>query len=216
MTDKNLTEIICVTDRSGSMASIMSDAIGGFNCFLKDQQENKTDRCLFTFAQFDSEYEIIHDCIPIEDVPPLTKETYIPRASTALLDAIGRTIASVGERLSRTAENERPGAVIVVILTDGLENASSEYNRQRVKEMIETQTEKFSWEFIYLAANQNAIAEAQTYGIAMKNAANFSHNSNGVNDIYDNLSKGISNDRETKCSTDLSVDDAVNNEVSNT
>lgn len=209
MTDQNLTEIICIIDRSGSMASIRNDAIGGFNTFLKEQQKIKTDQCLFTYAQFDDEYELVHDCKPIEDIPPLDENTFVPRASTALLDAMGKTIASVGERLAKTDEDKRPSIIIVMILTDGQENCSREYTKQRINEMVKTQREQFKWEFIFLAANQDAIAEAHSYGIQAKNAANFSADAAGTQDICDNASKGISTYRSTRCSTDLKVDDAI-------
>lgn len=209
MTDQNLTEIICIIDRSGSMANIRNDAIGGFNTFLKEQQKIKSDRCLFTYAQFDDEYEVVHDCKPIEDIPPLDESTFVPRSSTALLDAMGKTIASVGERLAKTDEDKRPSIVIVMILTDGQENASREYTKQRINEMVKTQREQFKWEFVFLAANQDAIAEAHSYGIQAKNAANFSPDSAGMGTIYGNVSKGVTSYRATKCSADLKVDDAV-------
>ena len=209
MTDKNLTEIICIIDRSGSMGSIQDDAIGGFNTFLKEQQKESVDRCLLTYAQFDNEYELVHECLPIEKVPPLDSGTYCPRGSTSLLDAIGLTVASVGEQLSKTPEEKRPGAVVVVILTDGQENSSREYSKQQVVEMIKTQTENFKWEFVYLAANQDAIGEAHQFGIQAKNAANFSCDSSGMLGMYGNLSKSVSSYRTTKTSSSLSVDDSV-------
>lgn len=195
MTDQNLTEIICIIDRSGSMNSIRDDAIGGFNAFLKDQKRIKTDRCLLTYTQFDDVYEVVHDGKPIEDVPPLNYETYAPRGSTALLDAIGRTINVVGKRLHDTPEDQRPARVAVVILTDGQENASREFSRDQIKEMINTQRVLFNWEFIFLAAGQEAIREGQNLG--MTNMAKFSHDACGVQDIHDNVSRAVSNYRGT-------------------
>lgn len=206
MTDKNLTEIICIVDRSGSMGSIRDDAIGGFNTFLQEQQKEKVDRCLLTYAQFDDRYEIVKNGIPIEDMPPLTDETFVPRGSTALLDAIGKTVNTVGERLSKTPEEQRPGSVIVVILTDGGENASREFNRQQIHELITNQRDRWQWEFIFLAANQDAIAAGGALGIM--NAANFSHDAAGSRGIYENLSQSVRQYRATGLAADLKVDDA--------
>jgi len=202
----NLTEIICIIDRSGSMHGIAADAIGGFNTFLEDQKKDPSDKCLMTFVQFDDVYEIIHSGKPIQDVPPITRETYVPRGSTALLDAIGRTVNDVGARLSRTPEAERPGAVVVVILTDGEENASKEFNQQQIFDMITKQRESFQWEFVFLAANQDAIKAGAQYGI--QNAVAFAATGAGVQQVYGNVSRGVSSFRSTKHSADLKVDDA--------
>ena len=116
MTDQNLTEIVGVLDRSGSMASIQDDSIGGFNRFLQDQQKLDVDRCNLTLIQFDDKYEMVHECLPVQDVPLLTRKTFCPRGCTALLDAVGRTIESVGTRLLGLPEDKRPGRVVFLIL----------------------------------------------------------------------------------------------------
>jgi hypothetical protein len=164
MTDKNLTEIVCIVDRSGSMNDIREDAIGGFNTFLKDQQEDPNGKCLLTYTQFDSEYEIVHSGIPIEQMKPLDFTTFVPRGRTALLDAIGRTLMEVGARLASIEEDKRPGNVIVVILTDGHENSSAEFSRKKVFDMVKVQAEDFNWKFIYLAQGIDAIAEGSSMG----------------------------------------------------
>ncbi len=189
MTDQNLTELICIIDRSGSMESIRADAIGGFNTFLAKQKKIKGDRCLFTYTQFDTEYEVVHDGKPIEDIPPLTEATYIPRGLTALLDAIGRTVNTVGARLAGTPEEQRPGRVAVVILTDGHENASQEFNHSKILEMIKTQSEQFKWEFVYLAAGKEAFDAGHKMGIS--NVAMFSHDAKGAQGIYANASASM-------------------------
>ncbi|MFW9872522.1 MAG: hypothetical protein ACFFG0_05415, partial [Candidatus Thorarchaeota archaeon] len=145
-------EIVCIIDRSGSMASIAKDAIGGFNTFLEEQKKVKGEATL-TFIQFDTDYEIIHENKPLFDVPKLNESTFQPRGATALLDAVGKTIDSVGKRLSNMQENNRPEKVIVAILTDGEENSSKEYTLSKVREMITHQRDKYQWEFIFLAAN---------------------------------------------------------------
>jgi len=189
--NEKLTEIVVILDRSGSMLAIKSDVIGGFNQFLKDQQELPSKASL-TLAQFDNEYEIVHDGKPIEDVPELNNETYMPRAMTRLLDAIGRTIVTVGERLHKTPEAERPGKVVVAIITDGLENDSKEYrDRKKVMEMVKHQQEKYNWEFIFLAANQDAIAEGMAYGIGQHTSCNFTPTSRGTRAALSSFSGAV-------------------------
>lgn len=189
MTDQNLTELVCIIDRSGSMQSIRGDAIGGFNTFLEEQKKIKGDRCLFTFTQFDNEYEVVHDGKPIEDIPPLTEATYVPGGSTALLDAIGQTLNTVGARFANTPEEQRPGRVAVVILTDGRENASKEFNHGKILEMIKTQSEQFKWEFIYLAAGKDAFDAGHHLGI--RNVSQFSHDAAGARGIQRNMSAAV-------------------------
>lgn len=186
MTNKDLTEIICVVDRSGSMDTIRDDAIGGFNAFLSEQK--KVDKpCKFTYVQFDDQYEVVHNGVDIKNVPLLTAATFVPRGWTALLDAVGRTVNEVGARLSVTPEHERPGKVLFVILTDGHENSSHEFSRERIKEMITHQREKYQWEFIFLAANQDAFTVGSGLGVVRN--FNFSHTGRAVASTYNKMSK---------------------------
>jgi len=131
------TDITVVLDRSGSMESIAGDVIGGLNTFVRAQAQVEGEAC-FTLVQFDDHYEVVHAHVPVQDVPPLTDQTYVPRGSTALLDAIGRTIVATGARLAMMAEADRPQVVIFAVQTDGLENASREFTRQQVFDMIRT------------------------------------------------------------------------------
>ena len=190
MTKPNLVDIVCVADRSGSMSMIKSDAIGGFNHFLEQQKKLPGD-ARFTLALFDHEYEIAVDAVDIQHVPPLNETTYCPRDSTALLDAIGKTITAVGNRLSSTPEYERPSKVIVAILTDGLENASIEYKRSDIFEMIKHQRDVYSWEFIFLAANQDAIQGGVSLGINMKDSFNFNATGSGVRTAYACMAQSV-------------------------
>jgi uncharacterized protein YegL len=167
-----LIEIGFVLDRSGSMSSMAVEAIGGINGFLDSQQKLPGDARL-TLVLFDHEYLVMYDGCPLKDVPPLNDHTYVPRGCTALLDAIGRTINTIGERLDKTPEAERPGKVIIAILTDGLENASQEFSPEQIRLMIEHQREKYAWEFIYLGANQDAIMVGERMGIASGCAVKF-------------------------------------------
>ena len=165
----DLTDITLVVDRSGSMQDIRSDAEGGVNAFIETQAKEPGD-ALLTLVQFDTEYEFLHTGVPINKVP---KYSLVPRGATALLDAVGRAINETGERIAKLAEADRPGLVVFVVMTDGLENASQEFSRSRIKEMIEHQQEKYGWQFTFLGADQDAFAEADAMGICANGAANF-------------------------------------------
>ncbi len=166
------SEIAFVLDRSGSMKSCQQAAIEGFNQFLADQQ--KTDGLAkLTLVLFDDEYLVPISSIPVEEVVSLTDDTYQPRGCTALLDAIGQTIDNLGQRLAALAEKDRPGQVIVAILTDGLENASQRFTWKEIAGKIKHQTDTYKWIFLFLGANQDAIATAANLSIAANNAANY-------------------------------------------
>jgi hypothetical protein len=169
MTDKNLCEVVVILDRSGSMSTIKDDMEGGFKTFVKQQRE-LPGRCLVSLYQFDDRYEV---CFEERDVREVTDLGLLPRGSTALLDAVGKTVVSVGERLAKKPEHERPGAVVVVIVTDGQENASHEYSRERVKQLIETQQNDYAWKFLYLGADASAFSEAHSMGIHQNAVAQY-------------------------------------------
>lgn len=188
---EGLTEIISIVDRSGSMQSILDDAIGGFNTFLAAQQRQPGEAKL-SLILFDHEYKVVHQAVDIQQVEPLNQDTYVPRGSTALLDAVGKTIDAVGERLAATAESERPSQVIVSILTDGYENASQTYSKPKVAEMIKHQTEKYSWAFEFQAANMDAFAAAKELSIAPDRVVQFEATSEGVREAFDQQSQRIS------------------------
>lgn len=188
---KRETDITVILDRSGSMEQIASDVIGGFNAFLAEQQRQAGD-CRLTLAQFDDQYEVVFAARPIDDADKLTHETFRPRGCTALLDAVGRTIASTGARLVALSEDERPDRVMLVIITDGLENASTDFTRERVLQMISTQQTVYRWTFLFLAANQDAIAEAAAVGIGAEQAMNFAATEAGVQSVARCLSAAVS------------------------
>jgi hypothetical protein len=172
MRKSNHTEIVCIIDRSGSMSDIKNDAIGGFNSFLESQKKLPGSASL-SLALFDHEYLIPFQNRDIQSVEPLTDKTFVPRGQTALFDAVGRTINEVGARLAATPEPERPEKVLVCIVTDGEENSSRRFSRSQIREMIEHQRGKYNWEFAFLAADQDAFAEAESMGISAKMAVNF-------------------------------------------
>ena len=142
----DLTDITLVVDRSGSMEKIREDAEGGVNTFIQEQAKHPGE-ALLTLVQFDTEYEFVHRGMPIKQVPPYT---LVPRGNTALLDAVGRAINETGERLAKMAEEDRPGLVVFVITTDGLENSSKEFSKAQIKELIERQQSAYKWQFIFL------------------------------------------------------------------
>lgn len=194
MTNPNLTEIVCILDRSGSMESLRADAIEGVNAFIAQQQKLPGEARL-TVVLFDHEYILFLDGIPLNEAPLFDSATYVPRGTTALLDAVGRTIDDVGKRLSQTPEERRPGKVIVAILTDGLENASTDYTYERVAQMIQHQREKYNWEFIFLAANQDAIASAARISIEAQATVSFTASPAGVREAYTELGERVAEAR---------------------
>ncbi len=171
MTKPNFTEIIVVLDRSGSMEMVRKDTIGGFNAFVEEQKKT-TGEAKLTLVQFDDQYLVVYGGLPIQDVPKLTSETFVPRGMTALLDAVGKTINIVGDRLANTAEDQRPSLVLFVIITDGHENASKEFKLTQIKEKIKHQTEKYNWEFVFLGADQDAF-QAEAMGVCAGNTFNY-------------------------------------------
>lgn len=170
MPDADLTLIAAVLDRSGSMQSMRDDAMGGFNAFLEDQKKAPGDAEL-TVLLFDDEHITLHDAAKLEDVQPLTEETYVPRGGTALYDAVGRTINVLKASIDARADDKKPSKVIVVIVTDGYENASKEFTQPQVFEQIKKLKADKGWKFIFLAADQNALAVGQSLGVGKSMSA---------------------------------------------
>ncbi len=166
------TELLFILDRSGSMQTMADAAISGFNHFLREQAA-EPDPARLTLILFDDQYETPYLSLPLPQVLPLDAKSYIPRGSTALLDAIGRGIDDLGLRLAALPESQRPSSVIVAILTDGEENASTQFTIQDIQKRIRHQTKKYQWTFLFLGANQDAIASAIQLGIHHGNAATY-------------------------------------------
>lgn len=183
----DLTDITVVLDRSGSMSTVVNDTKGGFDHFVDDQKKAPGQANL-TLVQFDTEYEFVHKGKPIAEIPGLTFE---PRGSTALLDAIGRAINETGERLKATPEADRPGKVVFVIITDGEENASKEFKKDKINEMIKHQRDAYKWEFVFLGANQDAIQAGADLGVALANSMTYAHNSKGVQAAFHTTSMNL-------------------------
>ena len=175
----HLTEIAYILDRSGSMQPMQEPAVAAFNDFIKSQLDVPGDARL-TLIQFDDAYEVPVSAKPIQDVPQLTAATYTPRGSTALLDAIGRTIKETDRRISALPEDDKPGKVILAIFTDGEENASQEYTIKHISDLIRLYRDQKGWEFLFLAANQDAIASGSAMHMDASLSANVSFSMKGV------------------------------------
>lgn len=191
--NNNLTELVFILDRSGSMAGLESDTIGGFNAMLNKQRKESGDAYVTTVL-FDNHYELLHDRIPLSGVADITDRDYFVRGSTALLDAVGTTIQKVVQAHIHTAEAMRPGKTIFVIITDGMENASREYSAAQVRAMIEKE-KTYGWEFLFLGANIDAISAASNIGIYADRAVNYHADSAGTRLNYDVVGDTISNVR---------------------
>ena len=208
------TEIAFILDRSGSMSSMTNAAISGFNEFLAAQQATLDDESnpiptTFSLILFDHEYLPVHNRQDIQIARPLTLETYEPRGNTALLDAIGRTIDYIGGELANTPEADRPAKVIIAILTDGEENASRNFSMQDINQRITHQTEKYQWEFLFLGANQDAIATAACMGIQARHSATFVADAADMHSSHQAFAKKISAARRSAVHCSLAVDEAA-------
>ena len=194
---QGLTEMVFILDRSGSMSGLESDTIGGYNAMLAKQQKQPGE-AVITTVLFDDQYELLHDRINLRGVVPITDREYFVRGNTALLDAVGKTINKIGNAQKRTAEPERAEHVVVVITTDGMENASREFSEEKVRRMIEHQKSKYGWEFIFLGANIDAVETANAFGIDASRAANYCCDSAGTALNYDVIGEAISAVRSSR------------------
>ncbi|GLX68617.1 vWA domain-containing protein [Paenibacillus glycanilyticus] len=186
----NLTEIVFIVDRSGSMSGLEADTIGGYNAMLAKQQAMGGEARLTTVL-FDNQYELLHDRLDIKAVSPMTEKEYFVRGATALLDAIGHTIQKIGNAQKHTSEPYRADKVLFVITTDGMENASREYDYGKIKALIERQKNVYGWEFIFLGANIDAVDVAGRFGIAPDRAQNYHADSAGTQLNYEVVGEAI-------------------------
>jgi uncharacterized protein YegL len=194
---KGLTELVFILDRSGSMSGLEKDTIGGFNSLLGKQKQEEGE-CIVTTVLFDDHYELLHDRIQIQGIAPITDREYFVRGSTALLDAIGRTINKIGNAQKHTVETERAEKVLFVITTDGMENASHEYSAEKIRSMVEHQKTSFGWEFLFLGANIDAVATAESMGIHRDHATNFVADADGTTLNYLAMNEAVGNFRKNK------------------
>ena len=200
---KNLTEIVFILDRSGSMAGLENDTIGGFNSMI-EKQKREPGEALVSTVLFDHESQVIHDRVDIQKVAPMTREEYYVRGCTALLDAVGGAIHHIGNVHKYAREEDRPEKTLFVITTDGMENASRKYSYDRLKAMIQRQKERYGWEFIFLGANIDAAKEAARFGIDADRAADYHADSQGTGVVYEAVSEAVC--RVRSCSAPLAAD----------
>jgi uncharacterized protein YegL len=193
----NLTDITIVLDESGSMNSVVTETINGFNEFLQEQKKAPGEANL-TLILFDTAYEIVHSGVDVKDVPPLTNATYSPSGMTALYDAVMKAILETGQRLAAMPEAERPGKVMFVILTDGQENSSKEFARNptAVAAKIRHQETKYSWNFVYIGANQDAFEVGGGIGIRSSMISNYVASSAGTSKAFSDVSEGMLRSRK--------------------
>lgn len=197
MMKKDLTELVFILDRSGSMSGLESDTIGGYNAML-EKQKKEPGEARITTVLFDDMYELLHDRISLKGIKTITDKEYYVRGTTALLDAVGKTINKIGNVQKHISEDERAEHVMIVITTDGMENASREFSYEKVRQMIEHYKSKYGWEFIFLGANIDAIDVAERFGISKDRAANYHADSEGTVLNYNVISETISNIRANK------------------
>ena len=194
---KNLTEIVFILDRSGSMGGLEEDTIGGFNAMIEKQKKEPGEAVISTVI-FDNVSEVIHDRVDVQEIPLMTREDYWVRGCTALLDAVGDAIHHIGNVHKYAREEDRPEKTIFVITTDGMENASRRYNYHRVRKMIQRQKEEYGWEFLFLGANIDAAKEAARFGISEDRAADYHADSKGTSVIYETVGEAIRHVRTGK------------------
>lgn len=187
---KNLTEIIFILDRSGSMSGLEADTIGGFNSMIEKQKKADGEAMISTVL-FDNVSEVIHDRVSVLDIQPMTDKDYTVRGCTALPDAIGGAIHHIGNIHKYARAEDVPEHTLFVITTDGMENASRHYNAERVKQMIERQKARYGWEFLFLGANIDAVETARHFGIGADRAVNYHSDSAGTQLNYEVLSEAI-------------------------
>ena len=196
---KGLTELVFILDRSGSMAGLEGDTIGGFNAMIAKQKKAEGEAYVSTVL-FDNESVVIHDRVDIQKVEPMTEAQYSVRGCTALLDAIGKAIHHIGNVHKYAREEDRPEHTLFVITTDGMENASHRYNAQQVKEKIERQKTKYGWEFIFLGANIDAVETAKNFGIGKDRAVTYHSDHEGTKLNYEVISDAVT---QLRCEASL-------------
>ena len=195
-TEAEPVQIICILDRSGSMSKLAEDTIGGYNSFL-EQQKKEPGKAEVTTIIFDDKYEKIVDAVDLKKVPELTSAEYYARGNTALLDAVGRTIMEVAGKMEKERICPAKRRVLVLIMTDGKENASEEYDKGTVKSLIESTTNEYKWNYIFMGANIDSVSEAASIGIKSHHAADYAHNRAGIRESFSKMGAAAREMRET-------------------
>ena len=191
---ENLTELVFILDRSGSMSGMEEDTIGGFNSMI-EKQKGEPGQALVSTVLFDNHSQVIHDRVDLQKLPPMTRADYFVRGCTALLDAIGGAIHHIGNIHKYARQEDVPAHTLFVIITDGMENASRRYSLERVREMIQRQQQKYGWEFLFLGANIDAISTARSFGIPADRAADYHCDGQGTRVNYEAIGAAASSMR---------------------
>ena len=197
MTKNNTTELIFILDRSGSMAGLESDTIGGFNAMI-EKQKKVDGECFVSTILFDNESEVLHDRLKLSEIKPMTDKDYTVRGCTALIDALGGAIKHIRNIHKYAREEDVPKNTMFVITTDGMENASRRYSSEEVKRMIQHQKKKYGWEFLFIGANIDAVETARHYGIDEDRAVNYHADKMGTGVVYDTVAKAVRSVRESR------------------
>ncbi len=186
----NITELVFILDRSGSMQGLEADTIGGFNSLI-EKQKKEDGECFVSTVLFDDETEVLYDRVKLAEIKPMTDKDYYVRGCTALIDAVGGAIRHIGN-IHKYARNEDvPEKTMFVIITDGMENASRKYSSDEVKKMIERQKEKYGWEFLFIGANIDAVETATRIGINADRAANYHSDRRGTRSVYESVGNAV-------------------------
>ena len=193
-----ITELVFILDRSGSMAGLESDTIGGFNAMI-EKQKKQDGECYVSTVLFDNVSEVLHDRVKLTDIKPMTDKEYTVRGCTALIDALGGAIHHIGNVHKYARNEDVPEHTVFVITTDGMENASHKYSSDKVKRMIERQKEQYGWEFLFIGANIDAVETAAQYGIDKDRAVNYNADELGTHILYESVSTVVGNVRANKC-----------------
>lgn len=199
---KGLTEIVFILDRSGSMAGLENDTIGGYNSML-EKQKNEEGEVIISTVLFDNVTEVLHDRIPLDKISPITEKEYFVRGSTALLDAVGGAIHHIGNVHKYAREEDVPEKTLFIITTDGMENSSRQYTYNKVKKMVERQKEKYHWEFIFMGANMDAVSVANNFGVDRLHAVTYECDGAGTALNYKVMSKMVSRARKARSAKEM-------------
>ena len=202
----DLTELLMILDMSGSMYSLRDDTIGGYNSLIEEQKKEEGS-AIVTTVLFNDSYSVVHDRVDINDVKPMTSADYVPQGTTAMLDAVGKAITSIGQKLAEMPEEQHPSKVMVTIITDGYENASREYSWDVIKAMIKEQREKYSWIFTFIGADIDTMSVSNNLGIDSRLSKSYTKSVDGSNSVYKSVSKAMKRVR-------ASVDSVSMDEVS--
>ena len=202
----NVTELVFILDRSGSMAGLEADTIGGFNAMIAKQRKEDGE-CYVSTVLFDNYSEVLHDRVKLSEIKPMTDDEYTVRGCTALIDALGGAIYHIGNIHKYARPEDVPAHTMFIITTDGMENASRKYTSDRVKQMIERQKEQYGWEFLFIGANIDAVETAARYGIDQDRAVNYNADCQGTQIVYETVSRAVCNVRaNSKLKADWSKD----------